>query len=529
MGINYSVDKNSSVDVRKRKDQLQFPVLLGMTFILQMLIFLVDRISNPDIAVGVGYIAVVLFSWLFSKNIHSIIIALFCCLLVFIDYSSTSETHPDLFILLPNVFLAIGSILITLVLVILARSQAIDIRQMNNNLEDTVRDRTFELETKIEEIKAKNKIINETQLDLLTAAKLAKESETKFRSLFEGVPDAILLVDSDGLIQNVNNKTQDIFGYDKQELIGQKVKHLMPNYKKILKNFDDEQQAKANSTFETICYNTNKDKFDAEVSIKQLNVNGKLLHSLSIRDITQRKKTEMMLRVQAKSMQAKNKELEQFVYIASHDLQEPLRTISTFTNMLTTEYADKCDANAKMMFDHINSSSERMTNLLTGLLEYGRLGKNSELKKVDCNLLVKAVIEDLKPTIQETEAIIQVDDLPIVRGFETELRILFQNLISNAIKFRKPNMAPIINIGAKRLDSKWQFFIRDNGIGIEEKFNRKIFTIFQRLHKRDVYKGYGIGLAEVKKIVELHNGDISVSSAPNVGATFFFTINDIIL
>ncbi len=529
MGINYSVDKNNSVDVRKRKDQLQFPVLFGMTFILQMLVFMVDRITNPDIAVGVGYISVVLFSWLFSKNIHSIVVALICCLLVFIDYNSTSEIHPDLFILLPNVFLAIGSILITLVLVVMARSQAIDIRQMNNNLEDTVRDRTIELETKIEEIKAKNKIINETQLDLLTAAKQAKESETKFRSLFEGVPDAILLVDSDGLIQNVNKKTQDIFGYNKQELMGQKVKHLMPNYKKIIKNFDNEEQSKSNSTFEAICYNNDKSKFDAEVSLKLLDIDGKPLHSLSIRDITERKKTDLMLRVQTKSMEAKNKELEQFVYIASHDLQEPLRTISSFTDILTTEYADKCDDNAKEMFKHINNSSERMTNLLTGLLEYGRLGRNSEIKKVDCNLLVKAVIEDLKLAIQESEAVIQVDDLPIVRGFETELRILFQNLISNAIKFRKPKMAPLVNIGAKRIDNKWQFFVRDNGIGIDEKFDKKIFTIFQRLHKRDVYEGYGIGLAEAKKIVELHNGDIFVSSAPNVGATFFFTINDIIL
>lgn len=526
MSVNFSVENKNSVELRKRKDQLQFPVLLVMTFILMLLIFLVDRITNPEVAVGVGYISAVLFSWMFAKNIHSIVVAIFCSFFVLLDYSYSVAEHPDLYILIPNVALSIGSIIITLILVILARSQSVNIRQINNTLEDTVKKRTLELETRVEEIKAKNRIINETQLDLLNAAKLAKESELKFKNLFEGVPDAVMLVDDDGVIENVNNKTKDIFGYTVQEITNTKIKQLIPSYKKVAKTSKED---KLTYTFETICRKKDTTIFEAEISLKRLIVGGKEVNSLSIRDISERKETEQLLRMHTKTLEAKNKELEQFVYIASHDLQEPLRTVSGFVQILKTDYADKYDDDAKEMFSHINGSADRMTNLLTGLLEYGRLGRKAEKVNIDCNKLITEVTKDIELTMQETNTILQVENLPTVKGFEAELRVLFQNLITNAIKFKKPGLAPVIHIGAQRLEDKWQFYVRDNGIGIEKKFEKKIFTIFQRLHHREAYKGYGVGLAQVKKIVELHNGEVTVFSEPNVGTTFFFTINDIIL
>lgn len=529
MAVNFPVQERNTSEIRKRKDQLQFPVLLGMTLILQLLLFMVDRITNPDIAIGVGYITVVLFSWLFSKNVHSWVIAIICCFLVLVDYKLTSDSHPDLYILLPNVFISISSITITLILVVMARSQAKDIRQMNDGLEDTVRQRTIELENRISEVRAKNRVINETQLELIAAAKKAKESELRFRNLFEGVPDAIVMVDGNGVIDNVNQKTKDIFGYTANEIAKHKIKKLIPTYKKEVEPIANSIAENEGYTFETICQRRDTTTFEADISLKKLRVNGKLVNSLSIRDISERKATEELLHMQTKSLEVKNKELEQFVYIASHDLQEPLRTISTFTEMLTTEYSDKCDDNAKEMFRHMSDSSERMTNLLVGLLEYGRLGRNAEKADVDCSALLNDVLKDLTVAIKDTNAIIQVEELPTIKGYKNELHVLFQNLISNALKFKKENLVPTIHVGVKRLENKWQFFVRDNGIGIEKRFDKKIFTIFQRLHKREDYKGYGIGLAQVKKIVELHNGEISVSSEPNVGTTFFFTINDIIL
>lgn len=527
MEVEYST--RSRAEERKRKDQLQVPVLAGMAIILQLLIYMVDRITNPDIAIGVGYIAVVLFSWLFTKNLYSILIAAFSCFLVVTDYIKSSTNHPDLDILTPNLFLSLGSIIVILILVVIARSQAQDIKKINNSLEDLVSQRTKELETKVDVIKLKNKKINNTQLDLIIAARRAKESEIKFKNLFEGVPDAIVIVDEEGIVISINKNVFNTFGYSEQELLGRDISLLIPNYIEVLEKASSTKTEGRNLTFEAICNHQNNEQFTAEVVLKQSVIGNKVLNNLAIRDITIRKEIEELLMVQAKSNEAKSKELEQFVYIASHDLQEPVRTISSFAEILTTDYAEKCDDEAKEMFRHINSSANRMTHLLKGLLEYGRLGRNPDKVEIDCNTLLQEVCQDLEFTIKESETIIQIDTLPTVNGFETELRVLFQNLINNSIKFRKPNIAPIISIGAKRLEDKWQFYVRDNGIGIDDKFKKKVFTIFQRLHKREAYEGYGVGLAQAKKIVELHNGEISVSSQPSVGSTFFFTINDVML
>ncbi len=241
-------------------------------------------------------------------------------------------------------------------------------------------------------------------------------------------------------------------------------------------------------------------------------------------DITEVKESEE-LKIQAKSLEIKNKELEQFAYVASHDLQEPLRTVSSFVDLLLAKYKDKLDDQGVRILSYISGASERMKALVSGLLDYSRIGRKVELKKVDCQKIVNQVIEDFSLLIEESGANITVDKLPELIGYETELRMVFQNLIANAIKFRKEDEDLKIKISAvKKLNHYWLFTVQDNGIGIEEQYKDRIFLIFQRLHTRNKYEGTGIGLAHCKKIVEMHQGKIWIKSTLNKGTTFFFTI-----
>ncbi len=224
------------------------------------------------------------------------------------------------------------------------------------------------------------------------------------------------------------------------------------------------------------------------------------------------------------SLEQKNKELEQFAYIASHDLQEPLQTVINFVNLFDEEYQGKLDEKGIKYLNFISQAARRMSALITGLLQYSRIGRRGEPSLVDCNAIVADIQNDLAAVIAQTGAVFQIESLPYVTGYETEIRMLFQNLISNAVKFRKKNTRPEIRIQARRETSFWVFFVQDNGIGIEPRHQKKIFAIFQRLHPKKDYEGTGIGLAHCQKIVNLHGGKIWVKSTPNRGSTFYFTI-----
>lgn len=227
---------------------------------------------------------------------------------------------------------------------------------------------------------------------------------------------------------------------------------------------------------------------------------------------------------------SKNKELEEFAYITSHDLKEPLTTISGLIDLLQDDYKDQLDEDALISMSFISKSSNRMRNLIDALLNYSRLGKAKEKSDVNCNSLVSDIIIDLDHAIHRNQAQISYQDLPTVRASEIELRVLFQNLINNAIKFKKPNTSPIINIACSTTVPEhqtqvfWKFEVTDNGIGIKKQHKDKIFAIFQRLHSRETYEGTGIGLAFCKKIVESLGGQIWFESKINKGTTFFFTI-----
>ncbi len=236
---------------------------------------------------------------------------------------------------------------------------------------------------------------------------------------------------------------------------------------------------------------------------------------------------ERKVRQRTEELERKNKELEQFAYVASHDMQEPLRTTSSFVALLRKQYKGKLDENADKYLDYIVQSSDRMKVLIKDLLDYSRLGGKKERRQVDCNSIVEQVKADLNRVIRESKAEVKTGNLPLLDGFPTELKLLFQNLVSNSIKFHRPGVPPVVEVNSNQRNGVWEFSISDNGIGIEPQYLDRIFVIFQRLHNRTDYEGSGIGLAHCKKIVELHGGRIWVESEPGVGSTFFFTISEI--
>ncbi|MEO6672647.1 MAG: two-component regulator propeller domain-containing protein [Ginsengibacter sp.] len=223
-------------------------------------------------------------------------------------------------------------------------------------------------------------------------------------------------------------------------------------------------------------------------------------------------------------LEIKNKEMEQFAYIASHDLQEPLRTTSSFVKLLQKQYAGQLDERADKYFNFITDASDRMKVLIKNLLDYSRIGNKKELEKVDCNKTLQEVLADLGAAIDHSKADIQHHTLPVISGYPTEIKQLFQNLIINAVKFQKKGVSPQILISILKTNGQWEFAFKDNGIGIEKNNSEKIFNIFQRLHTRSEYEGTGIGLSYCKKIVELHKGKIWLESEPGEGTTFYFTI-----
>lgn len=251
-----------------------------------------------------------------------------------------------------------------------------------------------------------------------------------------------------------------------------------------------------------------------------------------MQDISSLKKTEETLRElnedlrkQAEELAASNQELERFAYVASHDLQEPLRMVSSFLQLLEKKYNRQLDAQAQHYIHFAVDGAERMKQLILDLLAYSRLGTQAQpFESVNLNLILEDVRASLKSLIQENHVTIHVQTLPTVHAIRTQMFQLFQNLISNAVKYRKPDQTPQIHIRSRENTAYWYMEIEDNGIGIDERFYDKIFIVFQRLHNRSEHSGTGIGLAICKKIVERHGGSIGVNSQPGKGSIFYFSI-----
>ena len=237
-------------------------------------------------------------------------------------------------------------------------------------------------------------------------------------------------------------------------------------------------------------------------------------------EITERKKAEMELAASREELERSNKELEQFAYVASHDLQEPLRMVASYTQLLAESYAGRLGDEADKYIGYAVAGAKRMQGLINDLLAYSRVGKRrDQVVLTDCNEVVAEVLRNLEVAIKESDAEIIVGALPRIMGDPVQIGQVFQNLVSNSIKFRGVD-APRIEITAERRGATWDISVSDNGIGIEPRFHERIFVVFQRLHERSKYKGSGIGLAIVAKILELHGGSVRVDSVVGEGSRF---------
>lgn len=353
-----------------------------------------------------------------------------------------------------------------------------------------------------------------------------EESEERFRKIFENVGVGVALVDISGIPLLTNDALQDFLEYDNEELCAMSFAEFTheDDVDSDLRLYNQLVEGKIPYYAIEKRYITKTGKTvwaKLGVSLLRNKKTGKPKYAIGIvQDITEGK-------IAALELEHANNELEQFVYLASHDLQEPLRTIISFVDILKEDYVSSLDQEAKEFIKYIKSSTVRMSALIDNLLDYSRIGVKKESESVDMNQVIREILDDLSFKIKQSNTSIAFDSLPSFFGFKTDIRVLLQNIISNAIKFADPKKKSIsIELKCEKIPGKWMFSISDNGIGIEQKHFGRIFKIFQRLHNRADFEGTGIGLAHCKKIVELHGGEIWVESKVGIGSTFHFTVLD---
>ncbi len=371
----------------------------------------------------------------------------------------------------------------------------------------------------------------------ITARKQAeaslRESELRFRAVSETANEGIVSVDESGIVRYWNPGAARMFGRTADEIVGQPVALIMPerlrgSHNSGLKKYLITREATLiGTTTELTGLRKNGSEFPIELSLSSWQTTKGLLFSGIVRDITERRNAARAIEAKTAELERSNQELEQFAYVASHDLQEPLRMVSNYTQMLARRYKDKLDADANEFIEFAVDGAKRMQALIHDLLEFARVGtRGKEFKPVPGGQVAREAVANLTGAIEEAGADVVIDPLPTLACDATQLAQVFQNLIGNAIKFRRPDARPIIHVSARRSAPGWVLSVHDNGIGIEPRHFDRIFQMFQRLHGRSEYAGTGIGLALCKKIVERHGGRIKVESEPGKGTTFSFTIPD---
>ncbi|MGP8282244.1 MAG: PAS domain S-box protein [Desulfomonilaceae bacterium] len=369
-----------------------------------------------------------------------------------------------------------------------------------------------------------------TFLDI-TERKLAErklqESEERNRKLVEFLPKMIgvhvkqkwVYMNPAGLKLLGAGSEGELLGRDIQEIIS-------PEFRDLVRSRVEQVQEKGLSSpeIEEQFIRLDGAKVDVSVSSVPIDYQGESGILMFAEDISARKKAKEELRRSHDELERSNAELQQFAYVASHDLQEPLRMVSSYMGLIEHRYKGRLDADADDFIGYAIDGAKRMRILINDLLEYSRVGTHGKaFGPVDCETLLSRVLDHLQLSIEDSGATVTHDHLPVVIGDEAQLMRLFQNLIHNSLKF-KNDSPPLIHVSAEQSYGNWVFSFHDNGIGIDPQYADRIFVIFQRLHSRDEYPGTGIGLAICKKIVERHGGRIWFQSEQGKGATFFFTI-----
>lgn len=417
---------------------------------------------------------------------------------------------------------------------------------------DTFNPRELELLTKLTDSLSFGILALRAKQKQQQAEAALRLSEEKFSKAFYSSPIANCIITlGDGVILDVNHGFEWLFGYDREEVIGRTTRDI-----KLWHNLDDRPkmlqrlQLQGNlKNYEVTLQKYNGEPILCQTSAELFQVEQSICILAAIEDITERRKTELTIlqlneelerRVEKRTieltqattqlqllnqeLQRSNQELEQFAYVASHDLQEPLRAVTGYTQLLMSEYGDRFDPTAHSYAEFIIDGAKRMQHLIQDLLTYSRVGtRGKEFVSTDCNKVVQEAMQNLQIAIAESNAEIIIEPLPTLQADRSQLVQLFQNLIGNAIKFCQQDR-PLIQISATQRETDFLFQVKDNGIGIKPQYLERIFEVFKRLHTRREYPGTGIGLAICKKIVLRHDGQIWAESTPNLGTTFFFTI-----
>jgi PAS domain S-box-containing protein len=355
------------------------------------------------------------------------------------------------------------------------------------------------------------------------------QMEGRYRGLLEAAPDAMVVVNQRGEIVLLNLQAEKRFGYRRDELLGQQVKNIIPEgfaerlIADGLRSADDALAQQIGAGIELNARRRDGSEFPIELMLSPLESSDGVLVTAAIRDITTRKRAEAELLQKVEQLNRSNEELGQFAYIASHDLQEPLRMVASYTALLSKRYKGRLDSDADEFIAFAVDGASRMHRLIQGLLAYSRVGsKGKELLNTSSEDALQQALQNLRGAMEESGARVTHDPLPGVLADEMQLVQLFQNLVGNAIKYQRPGI-PLVHIAATADGGrKWTFSVRDNGLGIESQYFERIFGMFQRLHKREEFAGMGIGLAICKKIVERHGGSISVESTLGEGSIFRF-------
>ncbi len=360
-----------------------------------------------------------------------------------------------------------------------------------------------------------------------------RESELRFRAVAETANEGIVTADASSTIRYWNPGASRMFGLEEADALGQPLATIMPErsrqaqadaFAAFLKG---DGSAEAARSLEIAGLHADGTEFPVEVSLSAWETSQGKFVSLILRDITDRKRAEAAITAKNEELARSNQELEQFAYVASHDLQEPLRMVSNYTQMLSRRYADKLDADANEFIGFAVDGAKRMQALIRDLLEFARVGtRGKAFKPTPLAKVVEDAIANLAGAIGDSKATVSVDELPTLPCDSGQLTQVFQNLIGNALKFRRPDTPPVVRVSARQMPGGWSIAIADNGIGIDPKYFERIFQMFQRLHGRGEYEGTGIGLALCKKIVERHGGRVSVESTPDQGTTFTVFLPD---
>jgi PAS domain S-box-containing protein len=373
------------------------------------------------------------------------------------------------------------------------------------------------------------RVVGEVEKTLGELFDKVQSSESKYRSLVSNIPDVTWTADRHGNTHFISPNVERIYGFNQEEI------YKDPSLWFGRIHPDDLERVK--DAFVSLFLDGGS--FDVEYRLRRRDGEWIWLHDRAMgtyirdgvicadglfTDITDRKHLEETLSEQTRELARSNAELEQFAYVASHDLQEPLRMVSSYMQLFSRRYKGMLDADADEFIAYAVDGATRMQRLISDLLMYSRVGnKGKEPQPTDCNTILKNALKNLQEAIRESCAKIDVSPMPTIMGDDVQLTQLFQNLIGNAVKFRGGE-PPRVSVGAELQGNFWLISVRDNGIGIEATNFERIFQIFQRLHSRTSYPGTGIGLAVCKKIVERHGGKIWVESESGKGTTFFFTI-----